>query len=652
MTNTPSAPPPVVETIGGHKVYHCGTLTYTKMGLLAMFGWLLWGDFCFSLMEHVVPSVLPLKLKSLGCANWLIGAVMTTVPSVLNMTVCPYVSFKSDRYRGRWGRRIPFILWTMPFLCATLALIGWGDDISLFLRGNSAFLQQYAPATITIALIAAFIAMFQFFNMFVSSVFYYLFNDVVPPQFLARFTGAFRVVSILAAAVYNYFIFQYAESHMREIFIGAAVLYFFGFGMMCFMVKEGKYPPLEEKTAKRKSKIKEVMSFFKESFTHKIYWFVFLSSAIVVAYQSINPFNVFFYKNMDLTLAQIGKMTAITAIASLLAMYLASIYVDRWHPMRVSVYIAVFAVVGNFMNWKWVFITLPGEYFFWLTLGVGVITAITGAIGIASGMPLYYRLFPKSRFGQFCSAQSMLRSVFHMFAGIAAGLYIDVVKYFFNGSDFAYRFIFAWQTLGSIAGASVIIYAYREWYRLGGDSNYRPPATWDPKGFEEVPVVATVGPQARWLNISFTLFNAIMAVSVLGIPVLMCWMYYKHAMFAFEWHAWLLFPLSVIAWIYWKIVEKNIRRDMQRSLNNEPLRNGIPHHGVFIFVAGKFLLVLGLWFVQVVVTVNLNMELGAIIFTAANIATDFLLIGSVQILCRIERGFSTTLNKNLSEAIS
>jgi hypothetical protein len=185
---------------------------------------------------------------------------------------------------------------------------------------------------------------------------------------------------------------------------------------------------------------------------------------------------------------------------------------------------------------------------------------------------------------------------------------------------------------------------------LGGDAHFHPPATWDPKGFEVIPAVSTVGPQSRWLNISLNLFNAIMAVSVFGIPALMCWMYYKHAMFAFEWHAWLLFPMSVIAWIYWKIVEKNIRRDMDRAINGGLLKNGIPHHGVFIFVASKFLLVLGLWFVQVVVTVNLNMEFGTVIFTAANIATDFLLIGAVQLLCRIERGLSITLNKNLAEA--
>ena len=196
----------------------------------------------------------------------------------------------------------------------------------------------------------------------------------------------------------------------------------------------------------------------------------------------------------------------------------------------------------------------------------------------------------------------------------------------------------------------MIIYAYREWYRLGGDAHFHPPATWSPQGFEVMAIVSTVGPQWRWLNVSFHLFNAIMAVSVLGIPSLMCWMYYKGAMVAFEWHAWLLFPLSVLAWICWRIVEKRILADMGRARSGQTPRNGIPHHGVFIFISGKFLLVLGLWFAQVVVAVNLNMQSAAVIFTAANILTDFLLIGAVQLLCRIERGYSTTIDKNLAES--
>ena len=62
---------------GKSKTYHCGTLTYTKAGLFAIFAWLLWGDFCITLMEAVVPSVLPLKLKSLGCSNWMLGLILS-----------------------------------------------------------------------------------------------------------------------------------------------------------------------------------------------------------------------------------------------------------------------------------------------------------------------------------------------------------------------------------------------------------------------------------------------------------------------------------------------------------------------------------------------------------------------------------------------
>jgi hypothetical protein len=50
-------------------------LTYTKAGLFVLFSWLLWGDFCYTLMEAVVPSILPLKLKGLGCSNWLMGLI-------------------------------------------------------------------------------------------------------------------------------------------------------------------------------------------------------------------------------------------------------------------------------------------------------------------------------------------------------------------------------------------------------------------------------------------------------------------------------------------------------------------------------------------------------------------------------------------------
>jgi len=452
-------------------------------------------------------------------------------------------------------------------------------------------------------------------------------------------------------AGYNYFIFQFAESHMREIFIGAALLYFIGFSLMCFMVKEGEYPPVEgEDPEEKQGAIQTVTTFFKESFTHKIYWLLFLFYALAGASGSIGTFGVFFSREMGLSLEQIGKLGAVGAVASLLAAYLASVYIDRWHPLRVSVYLLVLGLAGAGTSWIWLFVTLPAEYYFWLSLSTGVIAAFFGAFGIATTMPLFYKMFPQSRFGQFCSAQAMLASVIGLFAGVAAGVYIDIIKHFCGGSDFAYRFIFGWQTFFSVINAGIMVAAYRLWYRLGGDSHFHPPATWTDCGFEEMPVVTIVGPQTRWLKLSFVLFDVLLAASSLGILPLLFWMRQTQANTAFFWHAWVLFPLSLLAWGYWKWMEGRMRRDIARAQAGETPHRGIPHHGIFLIVAAKFLLVgLSMWVIGVLVTLHLSMETGAIVFTIGNVMTNFLLVGCAQVLCWVERGHSTKVDCLLAE---
>ena len=80
-----------------------------------------------------------------------------------------------------------------------------------------------------------------------------------------------------------------------------------------------------------------------------------------------------------------------------------------------------------------------------------------------------------------CSARS---------AGLRAicwsALCLDGVRWFYGGSDFAYRWIFVWPWIFGIVSAVFLCLGYREWKRLGGDDNYRPPAPWKPEGFEEV----------------------------------------------------------------------------------------------------------------------------------------------------------------------
>lgn len=633
---------------GNGHVYHCGTLTYTKFGIAMLFGWLLWGDFCYTLMEAVVPSILPLKLKDLGCSNWLMGAILTTAPGILGMTICPWVSFKSDRYRSRWGRRVPFIVWTMPFLCACLALLGWSEDITGWLRQNATFLRDFTPSTITIAVIAVFMIMFQFFYMFVGSVFWYLFNDVVPQQFMGRFIGAIRIIGTGAGALYNYFVFKYAESHMREIFLGAAVLYLVGFGLMCLMVKEGEYPPTEGEDDASQRGMGGIRTFFKECFTHKFYWLVFAVTAVCSITWPMWSFQVFFQKEMGLTLDHIGKLAAVSGVTVMVAIFFVSVFVDRWHPLRIFVYSIVFNTVGTLLSWIWIFVTLPGDYFFWLSMGTNLIVAFQSAIMTVASLPLYMRLFPKSRFGQFCSAQALLRSLATVGAGIGAGLFIDGVKWLCHGSDFAYRFNFVWMFIFTALAAVIILYAYLYWYKLGGDANYHPPAPWSDKGVEEIAIVTTISPQTKWLNLAFCLFEATMAVSALGLIPLMWWMYRKQTTMAFHWFGILVLPLSFAAWVGWKWLERNIRKDMERARNGEELHNGIPHHGMLVIVAVKFLLTVGLWIAQVIIAINLKMESEAVLFGIANVMTNFLLIGAVWLLARVERGHSTRIDTFLA----
>ncbi len=86
--------------IGGEDRFRCGTLLYTQASLFVLFSWLLWGDFCFSLMENIWPNVLPFILKAEGAPNLLLSLLVTTIPNAMNFVLNPIISTASDRYRS------------------------------------------------------------------------------------------------------------------------------------------------------------------------------------------------------------------------------------------------------------------------------------------------------------------------------------------------------------------------------------------------------------------------------------------------------------------------------------------------------------------------------------------------------------------------
>jgi maltose/moltooligosaccharide transporter len=454
--------------------YRIGTIQYTKIGLIALFVWLLWGDFCFNIMETVVPSIIPLQLHSMNAPNWLIGLIVTSIPYGLTIFMNPVISVSSDRYRSRWGRRIPYLAAATPFVAISLILLGFSKPIGKALHAG--ILPMMSEQTVILLVIAIFMIAFQVFNMFINSVFYYLFNDVVPAAFLGRFMAMFRMVGSLALAVYNGFVIGIADTHMPEIFLAAAVLYLTSFGLMAWKVKEADYPPPEPLVQSPGNQATAmVRAYFKECFGHRIYWYFFLANACYAMSWPVGAYSPLLAKSVGVPLALYGQITAITALVGAVLLIPAGLLVDRLHPLRMLIGATALILVSQVL-WLYFLIFDPGIghsrilYVVFVSISVPI-----GALYTAAEIPMYMRLLSRERYGQYCSANAMFRAItVTVAAGISGGL-IDLIAAYSVDRDYAYRFVPVWLMVCFAGSLIFLVLLYREWKQLGGDRDYRPP---------------------------------------------------------------------------------------------------------------------------------------------------------------------------------
>lgn len=459
------------------KLFKVGSLVYTKPQLAILFFWLLWGDFCYVMMEAVTPSIMPLKMKGLGASNTVIAIVLSTIPWTIGMVLNPIISFRSDRFRSRWGRRIPFLVFSLPFLVLCLIGLGFGDRIGFALQAAAGPLMEgVSPEMAAIGVLAVFLVAFTFFNTFMNSVFWYLFNDVVPEHMLARFMSWFRLVGLGTSSLYYLCIFPFAESHTSEIFLGAALLYLIGFGLMCWNVKEGEYPPPPAYQGGQTGVVAAVKTYAKECHTLPHYWFQFLGTASGAIAGAGGTFMIFFFQAIGLGLADIGKVSSCAAVVTAIFVTGSGWLADRFHPLRV---VLVGTVLNTFLGIPilliWLFWHPSSEVAFWVLIAKAIL--VTGPIAALLGVwdpPLLMRLFPRSRYGQFCSANSIWRAVGAIIGSVTVGVFLDSMRGFV-GETRAYLFLPVWMFLFNVPVVLLTWKLFQSWKRYGGDKSYVPP---------------------------------------------------------------------------------------------------------------------------------------------------------------------------------
>lgn len=275
--------------------YSVGTLTYTKAGLFMMFGWLLFASLCFQLFETTggPEDTLGLYLQhNFHVSNLQINVLFNLIPQLMGVIMTPIISFKSDRTRTRLGRRIPFIAFAVPFLCVFSILVGFSDDFFRLFKDHIGTGAWVSPFTAAMILIGVLTVGFTFFSEFVGTVYWYLFADVVPQAFLGRFMALFRVVGFAASLILNLLIKPYQLTHLKAVHSGVAILYFIGFGLLIWRVKEGEYPPVTDVT--QRTPIREqVKLYFRECFSHRIYVLFYVVTAVGMLGRGMLPAGIF-----------------------------------------------------------------------------------------------------------------------------------------------------------------------------------------------------------------------------------------------------------------------------------------------------------------------------------------------------------------------
>jgi MFS family permease len=452
------------ELANGAKRWRVGTLTYGTAGLIALFCWLLWGDFAWNMKERAVQPMSQLLFKQFKASDLVLGLMVTSLPAALGMLIGPIVSVRSDNHRGRWGRRIPYLL--IPTPIAALAMVGMGYTVEIadLLRG---VLGADAPDPIACRLIvfAGLWTFFEIFTVIANSVFVGLINDVVPQAVIGRFFALFRIVGLGAGIVFNSFLIGHAEENFKLLFIGLGLLYGLGFSVMCFMVKEGEYPPPAPKTdGAFTSRVAEpIKAYVRECSAHRFYIWIFLAAMIGnAAFLPINSFDVPYIRSIGMSMERYGELRSITYAISICVALFIGWFADKYHPIRVG--ICALVVYAAIALWAGFFATDIASFSV-AYVAHGVISGIFFT-GTAS---LFPRLFPRAKFAQFASAAGIILAVGFIGVPPVVGRLLDL-----TGHAYHYTFVIG----GGLAatGAVAFFILYRQFVALGGSERYAPPS--------------------------------------------------------------------------------------------------------------------------------------------------------------------------------
>jgi len=442
------------------KIWQAGTLTYTTAGIATLFLWLLWGDFAWGLKERSVGYVAGLMVKSFGISDFTYTILMVSFPCFTNIFLMPIISYRSDRYRSRWGRRIPFLARITPFVVIGLVGLGFTPMLGKWLAGETGFSVHLA----SLLVFGFFWIILDFGTTLTNAIFVALANDVVPTALLGRFLAMFRAISLICAMVFNAGLLGYAETHSMPIFVFLGIFYFVGLYSICLKVREGNYPAPPDETASGKPKnfSGAIRTYFRECYSLPYYrWVIAAQVCCSLSVLPLNTFVIFYVKSLGLNMGTFGKITACIFLVAVLLSFGLGFLSDKFHPIRMG--IASMSLLLVVQVTAWLSIHNITTFIIFFALHEQVIMAFNTLMASYT-----QRLFPRPLYAQFNSALQMTMAVASVMLAPMVGTILDLLNH-----QYVYVFIIN-AVIGSF-GLFSLFRVFRYYLKYGGDSAYRAP---------------------------------------------------------------------------------------------------------------------------------------------------------------------------------
>ncbi len=453
-------------------VYSVGTLRYTFLGLCIVFCWLLLGDFAISMRDRSMGDTVQSVLQNYHASNFLMTLMTTSLPTAIGLIFVPIISFSSDRHRGRWGRRIPYLLIPAPIV--TLAMFGLAICPRLGQMLSS--MTGMKPNSAGLLFFSIFWVLYEFAVIIAAAVFYGLINDVVPRNLLGRFFGLFRAVSLIAGMIFSHWLLNIVNTHTFGIFVGLGILFGGGVTLMCIMVKEGNYPPPthDPDDPRTRGLINNIRIYFEECYCHPYYLWVFLAFCFAgLTFSPFNSFSLYYCDDLHMSRQYYGDLRGASYFVSLLLAWPLGWLVDKFHSLRVSM--VTIALYTTSVLYGMLFVHDVKTF----AVAFVAHTILSGTYFTTSA-PLGQLLYPKAKYGQYSSAGGIIGGIIGLAWSPCMGEIIDL-----SGNNYHLTFLMGF--IFCCISLVLLLVVYVRFMRLGGPRGYIAPDPDDEDPLHEDP---------------------------------------------------------------------------------------------------------------------------------------------------------------------